>query len=115
MSRKLVTGLLFGWLLLALAAPFVSWAQEVRQPDPGGVATGTAADVPAATAGAPTILEVAAQVGKMGYTQNLTDTPSNKDFLAFGGVLQAEVRHDKMVYRLETGFANRWSRSSCRT
>ena len=64
MSRKLVTGLLLSWLLIAITAPSLMLAQEARQPDPSGAATGTAADVPAATAGAPTLEEVAAQVGK---------------------------------------------------
>lgn len=50
-------------------------------------------------------LELAAEVGKTLFTQNLTDTDSKKDFVAFGGVLQAEVKHDKMAYLFEFGFA----------
>ena len=64
MTRKLVTGLLLSWLLLVLAAPMLSMAQEARQPDPSGAATGNATDISAATPGAPTLEEVAAQVGK---------------------------------------------------
>jgi ammonium transporter, Amt family len=64
MKRRVVTGLLLGWLLMVLAAPMVSLAQEPRQPDPSGASTGSATDVSAATPGAPTLEEVAAQVGK---------------------------------------------------
>lgn len=53
-----------GWLLLVLAAPVALLAQDVRQPDPSGATTGTIIDVPAASAGAPTLEEVGAQVGK---------------------------------------------------
>src|SRR5688572_18221418 len=65
-SRRLVTGLLLSWLMIAIAAPSLTllMAQELRQPDPSGAATGAAADVAAAEAGAPAMEEIAAQVGK---------------------------------------------------
>jgi Amt family ammonium transporter len=71
MTRRLITGLLLGWLLLVLVAPVVALAQEGRQPDPSGAATGNASDIAAAKAGEPTLQEVAAQVGKNKVAANM--------------------------------------------
>src|SRR5437667_11442498 len=59
-NKKLLTGLIFfSWLggMLLLAAPLFA------ANDPSGAATGTIADVTAATAGKPTLEEIGAQVG----------------------------------------------------
>ena len=58
-GRIVVLGLMAGSVILPVAA----WAED-RAPDPSGANTGTAIDVPAATGGAPTLGEVAAQAGK---------------------------------------------------
>src|SRR3990172_11675132 len=58
MSRRLASGFLAAYLLVALALPALVWAQ-----DPGGGSTGAAVDVPAATPGAPTMEELANTVG----------------------------------------------------
>ena len=60
-------GQLYSWLILSLmavglAAPAASWAAD-PVPDPSGANTGSAVDVPAAQAGAPSLGEVAAAVG----------------------------------------------------
>ena len=63
----------FGWIVVlmcvvaGLALPPLAYADDaapaVRQADPGGASTGNASDVPAASAGNPTLAEVASQVG----------------------------------------------------
>ena len=60
MRRKLGSFIFLGFLLVGLVLPAVTLAAN---PDPSGVNTGTAMDVPAATAGQPTLLEVANAVG----------------------------------------------------
>jgi len=50
-------------------------------------------------------LELAATYGEVGFTQNIDTPASDKDFLAFGGVLQLELQHEKLSYELEVGFA----------
>ena len=50
-------------LLLVLLTCSLGLAQGTRSPDPSGANTGTAADIPAAIAGQPTLEEVAAVVG----------------------------------------------------
>ncbi len=57
-GRAIILGVFAASLVLPLAAQ-----AEDRAPDPSGANTGTAIDVPAATGGAPTLGEVAAQVG----------------------------------------------------
>ena len=52
--------LILGSLMAGLFLPAMALAGE---PDPSGANTGTAADVAAATAGSPTLLEVANQAG----------------------------------------------------
>ncbi len=58
--HRLCNKLLLGALLGGLLVPAIASA---REPDPTGAVTGTAVDVPAATAGSPTLEEVANQVG----------------------------------------------------
>ena len=60
MLKKLSCSLILGYLLAVLALPAVSLAAE---PDPSGANTGKASDVTAATAGAPTMGEIANAVG----------------------------------------------------
>lgn len=50
-------------------------------------------------------LELAAVYGSVGFTQNVVEPSSDRDFLGFGGVLQLELQHRKLTYSLETGFA----------
>ena len=58
MSKKFASGLFAVYLLPALAAPVMVWAQG-----PDGGSTGTATDVPAASAGAPNRDKLANAVG----------------------------------------------------
>jgi ammonium transporter, Amt family len=60
MSKRIFIALIF--VITALLTPSISWA-AAGDPDPSGSSTGTLKDVPAAQAGAPTISEVANQVG----------------------------------------------------
>ena len=59
MLRKIGSTVLLGYFLALWLMPAVALAG----PDPGGTNTGTAADVPAAVSGQPTIQELASQVG----------------------------------------------------
>ena len=52
---------MLGALVAGLVLPAVAWAE--REPDPSGANTGTAIDVPAATAGSPNLTELANAVG----------------------------------------------------
>jgi Amt family ammonium transporter len=61
MRRRIISYLLLAFVAASLTLPVV-WAQD-RGPDPSGAATGNAADVPAATAGAPNMQELADAVG----------------------------------------------------
>ena len=58
--KKLGSIFILGYFLTLFVLPAVAWAGG---PDPGGANTGTAADVPAATAGSPTVQELANAVG----------------------------------------------------
>lgn len=60
-------------LILLLTAGVTAYAYEntPRQPDPGGVSTGSVSDVPAATPGSPDPAELAAAVGKNKVSINL--------------------------------------------
>lgn len=60
MRKKLSSFIMLGLLLAVFVLPAVALAAS---PDPGGAATGTAADVTAATVGSPTLAEVATQAG----------------------------------------------------
>lgn len=84
MRKRLDAFLLLGVLVLGLtvlAAEVRVWAQEApkeapaaaasRQPDPGGAATGTIADVPAKEVGKPTLQEVAEAVGHNRIAMNI--------------------------------------------
>ena len=59
--RNVSRWVLLGTLAAGFIVPAMVWAD--RGPDPSGANTGTAIDVPAATAGAPNIVEVANAVG----------------------------------------------------
>jgi ammonium transporter, Amt family len=65
MSRKILNLFILAYLLGALLTPAIGMAQSSPepQPDPAGISTGSAADVPAATAGQPTMKELADAVG----------------------------------------------------
>jgi Amt family ammonium transporter len=76
MIKKFCSVLIFVFILASLAVPVIAETQEttpavagapgpppVRQPDPSGVNTGTAADVPAAKAGEPTTAELIDAIG----------------------------------------------------
>ncbi len=51
-------------------------------------------------------LELAGVVGSASQTQNLTDPASDKDFLALGGALEVDVRHQDFRYQLNFGAAS---------
>ena len=63
MNVKWTSWLVLGVLAAGLVLPVAAGAED-RAPDPSGATTGTAIDIPATQAGAPSLGEVAAQAGK---------------------------------------------------
>lgn len=62
--KRFMSMMLLGYILTCFMMPGLACAEEaLRQPDPSGAATGSAVDVPAAIAGAPTMGELANAVG----------------------------------------------------